>query len=732
MGEPNAASAAAAKSYGSSTGARDARRHRRSRMELLNGALPRGQWPWPRHSDFAQDGEYKRYTLVRAALEAYCNGEPEKAIIAKAGFPLEQGQLWRLLNRALERNPATGQVCGYWVCKPGWAPASESAQGAHKGHLGHFFATHPDIEARICEFALGQPVSDLDGVRFVAPAHLRPATVYRFFALLCRQRNVSREGWPFKLDGKELTHAGREAIRRWWKEKCFKNPSKAARVLLTPEAAALTTRDYARTEPTAPYLGTFRLFERAQLDEHKVDAMFTLEVPMLDGRTSHLVTRRLWMLGMVECSCDLSLASGISYGQRYKVEDVLRLLYRSVRPPERYDLALKHGEFDYLPQAAYAAELPDLAALKLHEICLDSDSTHLSPELLGSVEQVLGCKVVNGRVGVPEKNHVIERLFALQAPEWAILPSATGSWYASPLRDRPAEKAESLHIVWRHAAHIVDVLMRNRNVEPRISKGGYSPLQEAQEMLKGGRVVKSSLGVFSEPTLYRFLPRYEAQLTHLRAHPSSPFVICCQYGKYTSRELNREEIRHLLFTADKGVDLYVQEDARFAVAVLRGIPGKAIRVALMGPRAANAHTLAMRTLDARVGKRVRNQFEARNIDPMLGATIAIAQSAKKNSAEAHFVAPSLAFLQRVEHGEVVYVDLPEDERARLSQEAAAIAREDGWIEEDAEQEGNEVAGRTGQPDGSATVGRSKQAASPPIPVPVVPHRDPYGFMSRPR
>jgi hypothetical protein len=251
-------------------------------------------------------------------------------------------------------------------------------------------------------------------------------------------------------------------------------------------------------------------------------------------------------------------------------------------------------------------------------------------------------------------------------------------------------------------------------------------------MLKGGKVVMSSLGVFSEPTLYRFLPRYESQLTHLRAHPSSPFVISCQYGKYTSRALNTEELRHRLFGADTHVDLYVQEDARFAVAVLRGAPDlAAIPVALMGTAAAHAHTIAMRTLNANVGKKVHRQFEALNIDPMLGATIALAQTAKKNSPEAHHLAPSIAFLQRAEHGEVVHIDLSEEDRERLLSEAAALWKAEGGSDLDADEEVEDGVPDS-QPRGRGHAANRTKPPTVPPPSASIPPNDPFGFLGRPR
>jgi hypothetical protein len=294
-----------------------ARRLRRTRKEVVDAMPSRRNWPWPGKSAFRRDNDrnerranmdYDAYLSTRQALDWYCDGLPETQILRDAGVRLKQGQLWRLLARALEKNPATGDINGYWVCKPNWSPSNPESDVQRGQHLGRLFAEHPDLEARMCAFALGQPVTDFNGDVVPVPASLTPLPVYRFFAMLCRQKKLSQEGWPYKVDGVELSHVGREAVRRWWKGKCYRNPSMAAGVLLSPEAAALTIRDFGRLEPKAPYVNTFRLFERTQLDENKVDAMFTLEVPLLDGMTTSLVTRRLWMLGLVECSCDLTLA----------------------------------------------------------------------------------------------------------------------------------------------------------------------------------------------------------------------------------------------------------------------------------------------------------------------------------------------------------------------------------------------------------------------------------------
>lgn len=670
-------------------------RARRNRAQLVEGTLPRAQWPRPRLADFLGDMDaYEDYLATMGALDRYCGLEPEKAIIKETRrVKLRNGQLWRLLSRALERDPRMGSICGYWVCKAGWspnAPPDDPSDTPYGKDLTKLFRAYPDIEAAMCEFCLPKPATRGEQGNVGQPPlvpYLRAKIVWDQFTSLCRSKGLDKvDAWPYMLKGDETSTVGREAIRRWWKKKRFLNPSRAAITVMTKDAAALVTRDFRRLDPKPAHLHIAHLFERAELDEHKVDAMFTALLPMTNGRFKPLATNRLWLLGMVECSCLLRLSFGMSYGRRYTSNDVKKMLYRAVMPAKRFDYRIDHPEYRYRDDACYPSEVEALKNLIPRSLCLDSDSAHLSDDTLDAIKQVLRCEIVNGPAGVPEKNPFAERLFGQFAEMFGWLPSATGNRPDSPARKDPEKGAERWSIIWPLAEELGDIRSRNWNVEASSALGGLSPIQAAQDLLKSGRVFRTGLGEFSAASLYRFLPtpgrdERRPELAFLRGNDTlSPLVVRYLGATYTSFELN--EHKDLFYAAYRGVTLYIQEDARFAVVVPDAFPERYYKVAVAGRHAAVAHSREMRRLTNAYAKKAVNQDRARGPNLMIGALGGLAKLVRPGTPAAELLGGMLTFMDRAGHGDLCYIDLTEDEQEQLLAEAAQIVSKQGWTDAD--------------------------------------------------
>src|SRR5262249_34395832 len=137
--------------------------------------------------------------------------------------------------------------------------------------------------------------------------HLTPRKVHDHFLFLCRAKGLHEatpREWPYvrseasELLGErrliETTTVGGEAIRRWWKKQCYLRPSLAALRVMPSDKAALFTRDHERLRENRPHRPrNFSLFERWELDENKLDAQWTMLLPMTNGRFQEIRTTRL-------------------------------------------------------------------------------------------------------------------------------------------------------------------------------------------------------------------------------------------------------------------------------------------------------------------------------------------------------------------------------------------------------------------------------------------------------
>lgn len=701
---------------------------RRTREELVDGMLPRAQWSRPdRATFFSKDKEGRaleeQYLATQAALDEYIDGKKEADIIkSRVLAKLKRGQLYRLLTRALTLNVRTGTANGYWVCVPGWSakvPPDDPAESPYGKELRKFFDKHPTLEAELSAFCA---IEEENKKKTDIPVnHLTPRKVHDHFLKLCRDRGLheaSPREWPYvrsNLDKEtrkpgmvDSTTVGAEAIRRWWKKKCYLRPAEAARRVMPPDIAALFARDHERLKEYRPLRPrTLALFERWELDESMLNAHWTVMLPMMNNKFQEVHTSRLWGLQIAECSCTLRLASAVSRFQRYRSSDVLRLLHRALFPPPRPELTLEHDEYRYHEGAAYGLEPSLFQGSVCKTLCLDSDSTHLSEDTRACIEDVLRCAIVHGRIGVPEKHAFIEQLFTAWSTAMSMLPSATGSSIDDPARQHDAQDAAvRFRITWSLAEEILDVLSRNQNVTPMVCLGGVSPLHAAQDLWRQGRVFRSGFGQFTRPSLFRFLPRNPGSrppvLGHLRnGHPLSPLVVRHGDGLYTSFALNKD--RDLYHHPNRNVDIYVQEDARFAFVVPAAFPERVYAVALAGKHAAVPHTVEMRLLTNRFAKMATAQHRASTSNVMAGVVGALASKRTNDKAYQHFIGGLLSFMGRAGNGNLTYIDLSEEDRERLMHEAKEIMRGEGF-------------------DADADDGRGPgPGGPPPMPSPPTPH-----------
>ena len=701
---------------------------RLTREQLVEGLPARANWPAPECSkQFAKDAEGRaaehRYLATQAALDDYIDGKREfDIILARPLAQLKQGQLYRLFKRAIARNPHTGAINGYWVCIEGWSPKvppDDPADSPYGKELVKFFAQHPDVEAELCVFCF--PAS-ADKKPEAPVHHLTPRVVHKEFLRLLRKKGLHEatpRAWPYvrtSIDKDtqeaklvESTTVGSEAIRRWWKKKCFMRPSEAAFRVLAPDKAALFKRDHKKLdERNAIRPRNFNLFERWEFDEHKFDAQWTMLLPMLNGQFQEVHTTRLWGLGIVDCAVPLRLASCASRFPRYRTEDVKRLIYRALFPPPRRTLALEHPEFRYRDGAAFAMELETFRGSSCKHLCSDSDGTHDSEETRELIRDVLRCLYVQGPLGVPEKHAFAEKLFHLWSTAMKLMPSATGNSPDDPARNPNGSDAAVRHrITWWLAEEIIDVLSRNWNVTPMLSLGGVTPLQAAEDLWRKGRVYHSGFGQFQAPALYRFLPKNPGtrppKLGNLRnGHELSPLVVRHGDGLYTSAKLN--SYPDLYHVSNRDVDIYVQEDARFAFVVPHAFPDRVIKVALVGKYAAVPHSIEMRLLANRFAKRRVAQDRASAPNEMAGALIALNSTSKRDKAFQHFLGSVLYSYGKGHAGDMTYVDMTEEDRDRLLKEAREIMRGEGFDPDtDEAEEASEGPAAASTPAEGATV-----------------------------
>jgi hypothetical protein len=641
-------------------------RGRRSADMMRKGVPPLQDWPAPREEDIPVN-RLRRYRLNKFAIELFHGGMSEEQVSremhSREKVIVKRGTWWRMFERANRVNPHTGHLNGYWACIPHWRPQPVTAPSNHPAHeLTKFFKKYPAVEAKLCTFVLTRRT----GSEMRPVGMLKVEMVWKVFLAECKalELHLMDAEWPYR-PGDE--RRGYEAVRRWFHGKKFENPSAAARNELPENVAKAVARNYRATAVPPPRTTIQMAYSRVEVDEHKMDAVWLSRVPgEKEGEWVDLQFSRLWALVMQETKCKLVLSTGVAFGPSYRTEDLLRLVHGALVPPPRYEKhRLSDPEWQYDNGAVFPAEMAELARNTWQQLAMDSHSVHRSSPVISAIETATRGEVSFDATGEPTMRPVIENFFKNIARGMLWVESALGNKPDSPARRNP-EAGAMASLVYAPMAHeYLDMLGRNHNVTALKELGGDTPLQAALFMLERGQLFRSPVGEFGPANLHLFLPRSDGVLTRRGSSALGPIGVYSNYTYYSSAEL--AGAHELMLAKDLTVDLYVQEDARFAILIPRdrAFADRRYPVVCRGRWARNPHTLTHRMfVESRAAKRL---FAGVSKQALMGVGLVrgLAAAGRTNEGLAQLLSGITAFMDRFGAGVVPYLSLEKSDIDRL-------------------------------------------------------------------
>lgn len=573
-------------------------RRRRTRAELaaVDLALPE---PGADFLAKLTEDEFAEYIRRKRALKLYREGADAGTLLKSVGMKIGDARL--LLNRAMRTDLKTGLPLGIWACVPNRMPTSvvhqrrtpfnQEAAGEGqglKGALSVFFLQHPDIKRDLDAFLRTRRLQGAAPETCISSSRCL-ANFYK----LCRLKDLhhKEDKWPF-----HTKRRGANAVRDYYRRWKIANPLLATLNEHGEDAAQVHRVDLAVAnrvgEPTTPIPFAYG---RVELDEHLLHACGLVTFPTKSGIDAHVEVRRVYALVLREYRSDAILAAIISYGGRYDMNDVLRLVRKALFPPKRFQLTLDAPEFGYREGAAYPAELKSFAANCWQVLALDADTTHIAAAETELLKRLLRCKVAGERIGCATARHSAEGGFVSLAEAFEVLSSGTGSNPRSPARRDPEGAARKFGIKVEHMEEMLDVWCRNKNASfsPTL---GASPLEALEELALKGEVVFNKLGELGDPAMkHEFYPRF--QRTFRLSRKSTGVLLVNLFGaKYSGPDLAGN--RMLLSTSDMRCTIYVKdEDARFAIIIPHAFPEMRIPVVVQNRALRNfKHTLEWRRL----------------------------------------------------------------------------------------------------------------------------------------
>lgn len=656
----------------------NATRVRRNRAEMK--VLHSRDWPGPTEfpepepnaKDIAAHAKWAadklRFEMNIFAARAYnderkTEAEVNAGLYKRFGKRMATGSVWKLWTRCTTFNPQSKRVHGFWACIPRYRPtklreldASTSRNPKHQ--LSQLFRQYPHIEAKLVTFITERTI----GKKEMRPVSVMdPSMVWDTFLGLCKAEgmNLAPKRWPF-------THMkqGYEAVRRWYHEEKYRNPSAAAFNELSESIAKAVRAAYSSIG--VPKVGSKLgiAYARTELDEHKYDAEFTVFVPG-DGEGQWIAVPqgRIYCLVHIECESGAILAADVAFGDAFDMNDVKALIHDSIIPPSApVDFRIDDPEWALAEGACFPAELPEFKRCTWQVLALDRALAHRAGDTRDAIERVSGCQIDFDTPAEALSRHFIEGFFKRLAAFARWLESATGNNPESPSRRDSAAGAVRSRLTRAMVRELLQLYCRNYNVSKQ--KGtGRSRIERLHDLLAQDRCYIGRIGAQGFDNLYLLLPRREGQLSERVSRSHGPVCVYLGYEYYVGPELSS---RHeLLLAADRTVDVYVQRDARFAFAVPRAFPEHVFLLVLCGPWAAEPHTLEWRMFVKRMA--AKGWFADHASKPLLGlgAARGLGRAASTDGGIAKLLAGYFTFVDHYGRGEVSYFNLTAEQRAEL-------------------------------------------------------------------
>ena len=332
---------------------RNSKRYSSESLEISN-------WKFPDEGALSDEKERSKYFSRKKAVQLYLAGASERQIKDQAGIGIKQAH--RLVRERCLAVHVDGEVWGWRGLVP-W----ERINAYHRRH-------------KITVDKFGYGASGALSAVLDAHPQLRAAFTKRIVSSrkpdrLTMLKHGKHDDWSWFLD--QLRSLGYEVEGKWpfnTETLAYSSICKYIDAVLAdhPEAGALSIGGPDAKRKMLSGDGNDRpvtyLFQRVEMDAHKLDGRFSVMLPLQDGGYRQKIVHRIWVIVIIEVMSRAVIGYHLSMRKEVSKTDVLRAIKMALtrwrRPKLSFsDLAYKAG-----------ANLPSGMADTFVGVCWDETS----------------------------------------------------------------------------------------------------------------------------------------------------------------------------------------------------------------------------------------------------------------------------------------------------------------------------------------------------------------------
>ncbi len=512
---------------------------------------------WKEVNVTALSEEYReKYNKRKEAVDLYIDGVAPQNIIKRTGIP--GSEIVRCTKRCAEKD-ADGNCKGYVAL----IPNKRVKRIIDK--LQQLFLEYPSLEAFVLGNYYGNP-------KYTLEHNMNIRTLHSKFLEECRRLGVQDYEYPFTLKDK-----GYVTLYRYVKQLEATLPN------LTISRESKEAKQKFNSTGLGDSLSIFPLapFSHIQLDGHKIDMLYTVEIENEQGEIISMPATRAWLIAVIDVATRAIIGYSVSAYENYNQYDVLQAIQNSVVPHEKIEFS--HSGFRYPENGGFPSlAIPETQWATFDMIMLDNAKSHLAKNTLEKLSIEMKCTVNYGSVATPETRGIVERFFkTLETGGFHRLPGTTGSNIKDIKRHNAEKDSVKYQIKFKDICELLEYLIADYNNSAHSCLENQTPLQVMNRRIRlagmqpyiippAERPCIEKLTYFTEEKTLRggYSSGTRPQISYLstKYHAVDVQIPMDMIGQKVYIEVNPSDVSH--------VDLYSKDGVYIAKLVAVGEWGK--------------------------------------------------------------------------------------------------------------------------------------------------------------
>lgn len=443
------------------------------RVRGLSGTAYEDLDAWPRPDEGGLGEKTTCYQKRKAAVRHYLQGTADAEL--RRCFSLSSKGIYRLIiKRCLAVHP-DGQIYGW----RGLIPYLRIEHYTRKKKVTVDAAGRGAVGAMRMVLDLEPTLRTAFDKRILAGHHDGKLeekhscrSHWKWFVEKLREKGYAiRNEWPFNTES-----VGYLSVCRYVKAVLAARPEKGAAVVGGKDAQRKLKSGDGVDRPVG------QLFQRVEMDAHKLDGRFCILIPRGDGSYAEKIVHRLWVIVLLEVMTRAVVGYYFSYRYEISKDDVLRAIKMALTPWERRSISF--GNLAYRDGAALpSGHSPAYVGVCWEETSVDGALAERCEHVRVVLKNVMGSELIEPSSGFSARRSKDDRPFIesffrhLGSGGFHRLSNTTGG---KP-KDKGGNNPDRVAVVSRfqvdYAEEMVEVLIANYNATPHSGLGGRTPLE---------------------------------------------------------------------------------------------------------------------------------------------------------------------------------------------------------------------------------------------------------------